>query len=246
MTNLTPNSSPTPSSNLTPSTEPSPDVFPDLSPNVSPDVPIEPLQPQVQPAQISEPSRRLPSWRLWVPLLFQAILIVAVPARDAYTYATGKPITLQTAPVDPYDLLRGYYQTLSYDISSPDVLRSLPGGEWFNRPQGQSGQFYVVLEAPAQSDAVPPQPWQPVRVSGDRPTDLASNQIALQGDYNGWAITYGLESYYLPEDQRDAINADISQVQMQEREAFVVDVKVDAGGNAVPVGLWVRDRNYQF
>jgi uncharacterized membrane-anchored protein len=216
--------------------------------------PIEPLQPDLQPLPETEkfpkPAQRLPGWRLWVPLLFQAILIVAVPARDAYTYVAGKPVTLQTAPVDPYDLLRGYYQTLSYDVSNPDLLRSLPGGDHLIQASGQYTEFYVVLEAPAEANTTtnttPPTPWKPVRISADRPTDLAANQVAMQGHFNGWQVLYGLETYYMPEDQRQQINADISQVQGQNQQAFVVNIKVDASGNAVPISLWVRDRNYRF
>jgi uncharacterized membrane-anchored protein len=224
-----------------------------------PQQPSQPSQPQIEfppspptaPQKQSTPltpdsSRRLPIWRLWVPLLFQAVLIIAVPARDAYTYVAGRSITLQTAPVDPYDILRGYYQTLSYDVSNIETLRSLPGGDWFNQFQEQPMSFYVVLEPPEQADATPPQPWKPVRISGDRPTDLTANQVAMQGQYDGWGITYGLETYYMPESRREEINTDINQVQWEDREAFVVDVKVDRGGNAVPISLWVRDRNYQF
>ncbi|HEY9662700.1 MAG TPA: GDYXXLXY domain-containing protein [Allocoleopsis sp.] len=233
--------------------------------------------PALQPAQPAVQSwKPIKAWRLWVPLLFQAALIVAVPARDAYTAVTGKTITLQTAPVDPYDLMRGYYQTLSYDISNPTLLRSLPGGEQLSSLQGQSTDFYVVMQAPASvpsnsvpSNSVPsnsasstpapstpasspsapsasPLPWKPVRVSLDRPTDLTANQVAIQGHYNGWQVLYGLETYYMPEDQRSQVNADISQTQTQNRQAFVVEAKVDQGGNAIPVSLWVRDRNYQF
>ena len=204
-------------------------------------------QPATQPLPtVAKPARRIPGWRLWLPLLFQTVLIMAVPARDAYTYVAGKPVVLQTAPVDPYDLLRGYYQTLRYDISDPNLLKSLPGGETISAIQGKSTEVYVVLEAPTQNNTTPPQPWKPVRISVDRPTDLGANQVAIQGQYNGWQVMYGLETYYMPEDQRQQINADISQVQSQSQEAFVVEVKVDAAGNAVPVSLWVRDRNYQF
>jgi uncharacterized membrane-anchored protein len=179
------------------------------------------------------------------------VLIIAVPARDAYTYVSGQTITLQTAPVDPYDLLRGYYQILSYEVSNVDTLRSLPGGDWFNLQssgQAQTRNFYVVLEAPAsasEANTTPP-PWKPVRISADRPTSLDANQVAMQGQYNGWSIIYGLETYYMPESRREEINANINQVQWQGQEAFVVDVKVDRGGNAVPISLWVRDQNYRF
>jgi uncharacterized membrane-anchored protein len=211
-----------------------------------------PRPPSTSPPLLTPHSnQRLPIWRLLVPLLFQAVLIIAVPARDAYTYVSGQTITLQTAPVDPYDLLRGYYQILSYEVSNVDTLRSLPGGDWFNLQssgQAQTRNFYVVLEAPAsasEANTTPP-PWKPVRISADRPTSLDANQVAMQGQYNGWSIIYGLETYYMPESRREEINANINQVQWQGQEAFVVDVKVDRGGNAVPISLWVRDQNYRF
>jgi uncharacterized membrane-anchored protein len=210
-------------------------------------------QPETQTAPVqTESPRRIPGWRFWVPLFCQAAFIVSVPAQDAYTYTTGRTIVLQTVPVDPYDLLRGYSQTLSYNISNPNNLRKLPGGELLK--EGHAKHVYVILEAPAQTDTVPPKPWKAVRLSADRPEKLPDNQVALEATHMGWSLDYGLETYYMPEDQRQSINLDISQVQQQPRQArqprqqqaFVVEAKVDQFGNAVPVSLWVRDRNYRF
>lgn len=201
--------------------------------------------PALEPLPETEaPSRRLPGWRFWLPLVFQSALIIAVPAQDAYTYATGKTVVLQTAPVDPYDLLRGYYQTLGYEISRVDTLSKLPGGDRLKTHP--IGDVYVILEAPAATDSRPPKAWKPVRVSGDRPANLPANQIALKGRAEGWRVAYGLETYYMPEDQREQVNAAINQVQQGNQRSFVVEAKVDATGNSVPVGLWVRDRNYKF
>lgn len=206
---------------------------------------ITPAWPATTPApQTTE--RRLPGWRLWVPLLMQAALIIGVPAQDAYTMATGRLVTLQTAPVDPYDPLRGYYQTLGYEISSIDRLKQLPGGKWFNpdaRGQVPQGYVYIVLEAPTVSQTNPPAVWQPIKVSPQRPTDLPDNQVALKGRYDGWRIVYGLETYYMPEDRRQEVNQAIADT---PREAFVVETKIDAQGNSVPVSLWVRHRNFRF
>lgn len=202
-------------------------------------------QPETQPAPVETGSaRRIPGWRFWVPLVCQAAFIVSIPAQDAYTHTTGKTIVLQTVPVDPYDLLRGYSQTLGYDISTPDNLKKLPGGNLIHA--GQVDRFYIVLQAPAETNATPPKPWKPVRVSAERPQNLPNNQVALQANHNGWRLLYGLETYYMPEDQRQSINLDISQVQQRQRQAFVVEAKVDRFGNAVPLSLWVRDRNYRF
>ncbi|MFP4222134.1 MAG: GDYXXLXY domain-containing protein [Phormidium sp.] len=206
-------------------------------------------EPQLQP-QSSKP--RIPQWRFWLPLLLQAFLILAVPARDAHTVMTGTPVVLQTAPVDPYDLLRGYYQTLSYEISQRDVLEQLPGGdEVFNSLNRYSSNYfdvYVILEEPSEANnpGEPPHPWTPVAVSSDFPENLPANQIALQGQARNWQILYGLERYYMPEDQRHDINNHIRQIQMDEPESFVVQVKVSDRAHAVPIRLWVGDENYEF
>ena len=91
-----------------------------------------------------------------------------------------------------------------------------------------------------------PKAWKPVRVSLENPANLPANQIAIQGKYNGQQMEYGLETYYMPENEREKVNQDISQVQRGKRQSFVVEVKVDKQGHAVPVSLWVRDRNYRF
>lgn len=193
------------------------------------------------------------SWRFWLPLAFQTALIVAIPAQAILVHLTGKTAILQTAPVDPYDLLRGYSQTLSYDISRKQTLEKLPGWKELNNEKRDSLNLYVILEAPtepATSDR--PKPWKPVAVSASRPENLPKNQVALKGRLRYGTITYGLETYYFPEDQREQLNKDINQAQTGVERSqgkplpFVVEVKVDSQGNSVPESLWVRDRNYRF
>jgi len=206
-------------------------------------------------------THNIPGWQFWLPLVTQVALILAVPAQAVYTQYVGRTAILQTVPVDPYDLLRGYYVTLSYDISQRETLQNLPGGEILVTPDWstetpslfESGMpFYVVLQQASTATQTPatnslPQPWQPVRVSGDRPTTLPSNQIALRGNYRRGIISYGLEAYYIPEDQRIEINEQISQSQQSGGvQPVVVEVKVNAQGQAVPISLWVGGRNYEF
>jgi len=208
-------------------------------------------------------AKRLPAWRMWVPLLLQIGLIAAVPATAVYTFITGKTVVLQTVPVDPYDFLRGYYQVLSYDISDRTNLQKLPGwkdlpGETTPCPPGvacpqnthnvyRKTSFYVILEAPkTATNPGRPQAWKPVRVSLENPGNLPANQIAIKGKYNGFQMEYGLETYYMPEDEREKVNQEIREAQSSQRQSFLVEVKVDKTGHAVPVSLWVRDRNYRF
>ena len=213
--------------------------------------------------QLPPGAKRLPAWRMWVPLLLQIGLMAAVPAPAVYTFITGKTVVLQTAPVDPYDFLRGYYQVLSYDISDRTNLQKLPGwkdlpGEKTPCPPGgacpqntynvkRHTRFYVILEAPkTATNPDRPQAWKPVRVSLENPVNLPANQIAIKGKYNGFLMEYGLETYYMPEDEREKVNQEIREAQSNQRQSFLVEVKVDKTGHAVPVSLWVRDRNYRF
>ena len=213
--------------------------------------------------QLPPEEKRLPAWRLWVPLLLQIGLIAAVPATAVYTFITGKTVVLQTVPVDPYDFLRGYSQALSYNISDRTNLQKLSGwkdlpGEKTPCPPGgacpqnthnvyRQTSFYVILEAPkAATNPGRPQAWKPVRVSRENPGNLPANQIAIKGKYNGFLMEYGLETYYMPEDEREKVNQEISEAQRKQRQSFLVEVKVDKTGHAVPVSLWVRDRHYRF
>lgn len=195
-------------------------------------------------------------WWFLLPLLFQTLLIVSVPAQAFYTRLVGTPVILQTLPVDPYDWLRGYSQTLRYEISRTENLRDLPG--WDRLPDASESeennlssgtQLYVILERPdgEASNSLPPQPWQPVAVSPQRPQPLPSDRVAIQGEVEYNLVKYGLERYYMPEDQREAINDRIRELGNSGNErSFVVEVKVDPQGHAVPISLWIGDRNYQF
>lgn len=202
-------------------------------------------------------NKKIKNWRFLLPFALQIGLILSVPAQAVYTHVTGETVVLQTAPVDPYDFLRGYYQVLSYDISTSQNLKELPG--WDELAAENSGSYwsrgksiYVVLEKPVGEEKEgKPLAWKPVAVSGKLPEDLPENRIAIKGRSNGWRIEYGLESYYMPEDRRNDVNSDIGEAQNQARWEnrqipFVVEVKVNSSGGAVPVSLWVRDRNYQF
>lgn len=201
---------------------------------------LEPIKPQ----------KLIPTWRFLLPIAFQLLLILSVPAQAVYTHLNGKTVILQTAPVDPYDFMRGYYQILSYEISNPETLKTLPGWKEVTRgsdylPSGT--KIYVVLESPnTTTNNKRPTAWKPIQVRAEHPKNLSENQIVIQGKSDGWQIKYGLETYYMPENQRETVNADIGETQQSNPEAFVVEAKVNQQGKAVPVSLWVRDRNYRF
>ena len=237
------------------------------------------------PPPTPESPRPISIWRFWVPLLFQTALILAVPAQAVYTQLTGKTVILQTIPVDPYELLRGYSQTLRYDISIQDNLRKLPGWQELpkNPANGKELTFikpgtyvYVILQEPnapkTSASTQLPKAWKPIAVSRFSPSQLPANQVALKGLAKHGFVEYGLETYYIPEDQRDQINADLraarsdssnesAQIlqpvepsQRPPKPPVLMEIKVSAQGESVPVSLWARVsqgskqgvRNYRF
>lgn len=242
-----------------------------LLPEVTP-IDINKIESEKIPISIT-PNQVLSPWRFWIPLLFQAILITTIPAQAFYTFVTGKTVILQTAPVDPYDFLRGYYQTLSYDISNNSKLDKLPGwndlktetGSCYTppgKPACKPPKFikdgmtvYVVLEAPKEiNNSIPPVAWKPIRVSKENPNNLEPNQVVIKGKYQHWRILYGIETYYMPEDERERINNEINEAQRlnwqqgrgRKPQPFVVETRIDSRGNAIPISLWINNNNYRF
>jgi uncharacterized membrane-anchored protein len=186
----------------------------------------------------------IPQRNFWVAMGAQFALLSTIAAPAIYTLSTGTTVYLQTAPVDPYDLLRGYYQVLNYDISDRSKLAKLPGGEIFNDKQSKTGEFFVTLVLPSTPGQ---QAAQPIAVSATRPTNLPNGRIAIQGTFNkdsGWrsGISYGIEKFYMPEAQKDTVNNDVGR----NPRKLLVEVKLDSNGHPVPVGLWVGDKSYRF
>ncbi len=204
------------------------------------------------PPPSPESAPKLSIGRLAIPLLLQSLLICSIPFQSIYALATGTTVILKTMPVDPYDLLRGYYQTLSYDISSFDTLRQLSGWAKLNRnPErdtiDSNRQVYITLTKIPAVNPQSPEAWKPIAIGDKFPVDLSADKIAIKGTSNGSSIIYGLETYYMPEDRKDDVNKDISQAQSSGgKRNLLVEIKVDNRGLATPVSLWVGSKQYRF
>ncbi|MBF2072333.1 MAG: GDYXXLXY domain-containing protein [Synechococcales cyanobacterium C42_A2020_086] len=200
--------------------------------------------------------------RFWLALLAQVALLLIIPVSALHTQMTGKTIVLQTGPVAPYNPLQGYYMQLNYEISTPAQLEALPGWEQVQSrarqleatPNATASpslfvpglEVYVILQAPPENQQ-PPLPWQPIAVQLNAPTNLPPDQVALRGIYRRGQISFGIETYYIPEAQQAELNRQIQEVQISNgSRPFVVEVKVDAAGRAIPLGLWVGKERYQF
>ena len=167
---------------------------------------------------------------LWfaLALSLQILILVGVPAQKIYTRATGRSVILKVAPVDPYSILSGYYVTLGYELNRPTALL----GE--KLPVSGTTVYTVVEQS---SDGL----WQPVEVTTSLPQALPGNRAFLRGRYTGWQIEYGIENFYIPETQREAVAEDL----LKHPDKARVEIKVDRSGNAALVRLIIEDRVYE-
>jgi uncharacterized membrane-anchored protein len=130
-------------------------------------------------------------------LALQSVWLLGTVAVQEHALATGKVILLETARVDPRDLLRGDYLILNYKISdvpanlfSPPVNTNLPAGTpiYVTLKPG-TNQFYQVARA------------------GTNVFAPAADEVLLKGKsaWRWWNATnsihveYGLERYYVAE-----------------------------------------------
>lgn len=176
------------------------------------------------------------AWRFWLPLAFQLLIVAAVPAPQLLAHLTGTTVLLRTAPVDPYDLLRGRYMRLGYADQDVGGLERLPGWKAAMAAEPRPEAVWVVF-APAP----PGKPWTAVDVRRSRPEGLPGGQVAIRGDLRGGSVDWGMDQYYVPEGAGDGIEAAMRQA---PADAILVEARVDARGTAVLEGLWIRGVRY--
>jgi uncharacterized membrane-anchored protein len=161
-------------------------------------------------------------------VMLQVLILIAMPARQAYTRATGRSVTLKVQPFDPYNSLSGYYVILGYDISRGDSFPKAP------KSYDNSNVYAVIEQQPDGS-------WKPVSLSTEVPRNLSSGQVFIQGHANWNRINYGIEEFYIPEEKRGEIEKDLRE----NIEHARVEIKVDSSGRAALERLLIKDRIYE-
>jgi uncharacterized membrane-anchored protein len=131
-------------------------------------------------------------------LALQSAWLLGTVAMQEHALATGRVILLETARVDPRDLLRGDYLILNFKISdvptslfSPPVTKDLsPGTKIYVALALATNQFYVVVKA-STNEFTP-----------------AADEVLLKGrsawprwnaTTNSIHVAYGIERYYVAE-----------------------------------------------
>ncbi len=175
----------------------------------------------------------LPWWRLAVPLGLQVGLVLVMPLPNALIRAQGTTVYLATAPVDPYDILRGRYIRLGYELEDRSRLEALPGWE---DSEAADTVFITITGDPENRTA-----WEAVRIDPEPPAALGANERLIQAhNHFGWGFSLNLSEYYIPEAVGDALEADMQAYP----EEVLVEAKVDGQGNSVLTHMWIQDRRY--
>ena len=179
---------------------------------------------------------RKPGPRLALAVAIQFILLLSLLGFKQYTLLTGETVLLRVQPIDPRDLFRGDYVTLSYDISTlqPDELG---GDDYF----GPDDRIYVEL--------VKGEPyWRPVAIYEERRHEH-EDSVVIKGrvDNVHWApggslqVRYGTEDIFVPEDTGRVIES-LSRTS----DDLGVEVVVDRWGNGIARHLLLDGEPYKF
>lgn len=161
----------------------------------------------------------------------QMLIVAAVPAKQIFTRLTGRLITIKTAPVDPYNILSGYYVKLGYDISTPSHFD--PNIKIDSR---LSSDRYVLLKEDPNGI------WVVDSVSKQKPDSIPQDRVLIKGNSTYNRIEYGIESYYIPEKNRSAIERDLRN----NRDTTYAQIRVDNFGNAAIESLRIGQTIYEY
>ncbi|MDP2926420.1 MAG: GDYXXLXY domain-containing protein [Nanoarchaeota archaeon] len=134
-------------------------------------------------------------------IIFITILILGFAIAMLYLSwprLTGKTIVLRTTPVDPFDILRGQYMTIRYEISSVNIN---------DLSEGDIGKsIYIILKK--DNDF-----YTMSSYSFDKPESGDFIKGKIEGvNGNNAVINYGIEQYFF---ERGAYVPQFNQVEVK-------------------------------
>lgn len=155
-------------------------------------------------------NRKTTKGQLIAAVGLQFALLVGLTAQPIITLITGTTVTLPTVPVDPYDMFRGDYVRLSYDMSNFPVPFET----------SDNSDIYATLSPNGQY-------WKTRAISAKKPL-LREGEICIKGkvkkQYGRTQLHFGIEQVYVPEKAGG---------KAEQAKALRVDLAVDKNGNAV-------------
>ena len=132
-------------------------------------------------------------WPLLAVIGIQGLLLALVPWRQVRARMSETEVTLRTVPVDPYDVLSGYYVTLRYEA---EIALEGPREE-----AGTDAWLLVEKGDPA---------WRAVSCTSTRPEPRASGRSVLRAEVSeedGTCVIPSSHRFYIPEARRAHVDA---------------------------------------
>lgn len=168
-------------------------------------------------------------WFILVVTL-QIVFLVAMIGMKWSTLAYGTKILLKTQPVDPWDLFRGDYVILNYEIASLDLKTISTIGTKKFMP---GDTIFVSLEKTGRY-------WTARAVTPNKPDGLAIKGTVQYYDEYGKIlnVNYGIDSYYVPQHQGKELERDLVNLD--------VEVSVDKKGNSALAKLFYKGKEVKF
>jgi len=124
--------------------------------------------------------------RLLVTGAFLAVLLGGLVLYLAWPLWAGTTVVLATRPVDPFDLLRGQYLVIGYEVGSLPAL-----------PQAEEGDTVWVGISPDPQGI-----WRHRETRLEAPSAPAPGKVFLRGEVtrageHGMQVRYGIEQYFV-------------------------------------------------
>lgn len=160
-------------------------------------------------------------------LVVELAVVAMLVLRYEWRLWDGRPVVLQTIPVDPRDLFRGDYVILNYDLALPEELEANQTGEGCRRED-----VWLVLRQ--SQDAVS----DLLRAEKAVPTGLAADEAVLKvgvGCWRGVEVPDSIRRYYVPE----GTGRDLEKAVQEQRVTVVLATTPD--GDATIAALRLDD-----
>ena len=167
-------------------------------------------------------------------ILFQLGVLGFMIAKQELILQKGTKVLLKCRPVDPRSLFSGDYVILNYEISTIDqplfdsIDRNIKG----RNPD----EIFVALKKNSNNDF-----WSVASASKDFRKLKSQYPVVIRGTAEYWfgsRITYGVENYFVPQNQGLKIEKNLSDVS--------VEVAVSEKGESAISKLFIDGKEVKF
>ncbi len=169
-------------------------------------------------------------------VILQAMVLLSMIARQEILLKNGTKIMLKCIPVDPRSLFSGDYVRLNYEISEIKPGESESDQKKFN--EFRDGDTVYVALAKNRGDQ-----FYSVADYSKSPADLKKTySVLLKGTvedrYLSLRIRYGLETYFVPQNEGKDIETNLAEVS--------AEVSVAEDGRSALSRLFVAGKEVRF